>query len=100
MAFGGGAGAHVDLRKIPMDSSLAADGRTDKALFSESNGRFVVEVTSRARRSFHALLKGLPFALVGQVREAKTVEVVGLDGKTSNWAVKDLESAWRGGFKP
>lgn len=100
MAFGGGVGAHVDLRRLPLDEGLKSEGRTDKAFFSESNGRFLVEVPAKSARAFEALFQGAPVARVGQVRESLKVDVVGLDGKTTAWAVKDLESAWREGLRP
>ncbi len=100
MAFGGGLGAQVNLRKAPLSADLSAEGRTDKALFSESNGRFVVEVPPKSRRAFLGLLKGAPAAAVGQVRESLRLEIHGLDGKTLSWSLKDLESHWRGGLRP
>jgi phosphoribosylformylglycinamidine synthase II len=100
MAFGGGAGASVDLRRVPMAWVLSKEGRTDKVLFSESNGRFVVEVSPSAERKFNALMNGLNVGPVGEVQNTKSLELVGLDGKTSKWALSDLESSWRGGLKP
>lgn len=100
MAFGGGLGAHVDLRKALLSADLANERRTDKILFSESNGRFVIEVPAKARRGFNALFKNFPVAAVGQVREAPRLDVTGADGKPLSWSVKDLEKAWRGGIRP
>jgi phosphoribosylformylglycinamidine synthase II len=100
MAFGGGAGASVDLRKVPMAWVLSAQGRSDKVLFSESNGRFVVEVTASAHRKFDALMKGLNAGPVGHVQSTARLDLVGMDGNKTSWALADLESAWRGGLKP
>ncbi len=100
MAFGGGVGARVDLRRVPMESSLAAEGRTDKVLFSESNGRFVVEISPRAQREFLSILRGVKMSKLGEVQSIKKLEIIGLSGKTSTWATKDLEAAWRGGLNP
>jgi phosphoribosylformylglycinamidine synthase len=100
MAFGGGVGARVDLRRVPMESSLAAEGRTDKVLFSESNGRFVVEISPRAQREFLSILRGVKMSKLGEVQSIKKLEIIGLSGKTSTWSTKDLESAWRGGLNP
>ncbi|MBK8575260.1 MAG: hypothetical protein IPN90_06115 [Elusimicrobia bacterium] len=88
MAFGGGAGIWIDLRKVPMAWVLSKEGRTDKVLFSESNGRFVVEVVPSAERKFSALMKGLNVGPVGEVQTTKT------------WSLNVLESAWRGGLNP
>lgn len=100
MSFGGDLGARVDLRQIPLEKVLASEGRTDKILFSESNGRFVVEVTEKNRRAFLTAMAGSSVSCVGQVQELKKLQVVGMEGKSVNWAVKDLELAWRGGFQP
>ncbi|MBK8651066.1 MAG: phosphoribosylformylglycinamidine synthase subunit PurL [Elusimicrobia bacterium] len=97
MCFGGGRGARVDLRKLPMAADLRAEGRTDKAFFSESNGRFLVEVAPRARRAFLSAMKGAPLAAIGQVSGAADLRVVGLDGKTAAWPLPALEKAWRSG---
>jgi phosphoribosylformylglycinamidine synthase II len=97
MCFGGGRGARVDLRKLPMAADLRAEGRTDKVFFSESNGRFLVEVSPRAQRAFLSAMKGAPLAAIGQVSGAAALRVVGLDGKTATWPVKALEKAWRSG---
>jgi len=100
MAFGGGFGADVDLRTVPMAWLLSKEGRSDKVLFSESNGRFVVEVAPSAERKFNALMNGLNVGPVGEVQTAKNLELVGLDGKKTKWSLSDLESSWRGGLKP
>jgi phosphoribosylformylglycinamidine synthase II len=100
MAFGGGLGIGADLRKIPMGSGLKAEGRTDKVLFSESNGRFVAEISSRNLKKFLFIMEGVPVARMGEVGTAGKLEIIGLDGKGVRWALKDLESAWRGGLKP
>ncbi len=97
MCFGGERGAEVDLRKMILSSDLRAEGRTDKALFAESNGRFLVEVAPRARRAFLAAMKGAPVAALGGVRAPGRMTVVGLDGKKVIWTVAELEKAWRGG---
>jgi phosphoribosylformylglycinamidine synthase I len=70
MAMGGGMGAVVDLRRVPTSATLASEKRSDKVLFSESNGRFVVEVAVRHRRAFMSVLKGLVVEQVGEVRSA------------------------------
>lgn len=100
MAFGGGLGGRVDLRKVPMSSSLKMEARTDKVLFSESNGRFVVEVSPAHSKKFLSLMDGVPAARAGEVGAPKKLEIVGLDGKGIRWALKELESSWRGGGNP
>jgi phosphoribosylformylglycinamidine synthase len=100
MALAGGRGIHVDLRKVPVSADLRAESRVEKVMFSESNGRFVVEVSSRARRDFLALFKGMVTGALGQVRETPRVEMTDLKGKSLHWSLAEIEKAWRGGMKP
>ncbi len=100
MALAGGLGLYADLRRVPVPADLKNEGRTDKALFSESNGRFVAEVPSKSRRAFAVLMEGVPLACLGQVREGPRVQMVGLDGKVLSWSLAEIEKAWAGGVKP
>jgi phosphoribosylformylglycinamidine synthase len=100
MALAGQLGVYADLRRVPVPADLKAEGRTDKVLFSESNGRFLVEVPAKARRAFLACFDGQPVAPLGQVREQRRVQATGLDGKGLSWSLEDIEAAWGGGLKP
>lgn len=59
MALAGGLGIHVDLSQISDDSLVA--------LFSESNGRWLVEVAPENVAKFEKLLDGCVFARCGEV---------------------------------
>jgi len=100
MALAGELGIYADLRRAPLDGAVWDDSRTDKALFSESNGRFVVEVPPRFRRYFLSRFEGMPAACVGEVREGRKLQTVGLEGKSRAWALSDLAAAWTGGVRP
>lgn len=100
MCFGGGFGARVDLGQVPLSADLAKEKRTDKVLFSESNGRFVVEVSPPFKREFVRVLGKSVLSEIGRVVESPRLEVVGLDGKRVVWSVSELEKSWRGGLKP
>ena len=54
MALAGGYGMELDLGKVP---SKAVE-RNDFVLFSESNSRFLVEVSENAKSDFEDLMKG------------------------------------------
>jgi phosphoribosylformylglycinamidine synthase len=71
MAFAGGLGAAVDLRRVPS----AADA-TEPAvlLFSESNTRFLCEVAPEAAAAFEATLD-VPNARIGEVREGNELHI-------------------------
>ena len=99
MSLAGGLGFHVELRKAPMSRDLKEEARTDKVLFSESNARFVVEVSPKSRRAFQALFAGHPVASVGQVREGAKLQVVDMKGNSISWSLPAVEKAWTGGMK-
>jgi phosphoribosylformylglycinamidine synthase len=100
MAFAGDLGFYADLRKLSLSRDLAQEGRTDKVLFSETNGRFIVEVSPRAKRTFQSLMKDMPAALIGQVREMSRFQIVGLGGRTLSWSVEEARKAFTGGIHP
>jgi phosphoribosylformylglycinamidine synthase II len=77
MALAGGYGIELDLRKVPQ-RGLARD---DLVLFSESNSRFLVEVSRKAKRDFEALMKDKTHADIGRVTKTPRLYVRGLNGK-------------------
>jgi len=88
MALAGGLGAEIALDRLP---ELPADA----LLFSESNGRYLVEVAPEQAAAFEALLAGLPCARLGRVTAA--AELVVKQGATLfALPVAQLERAWRG----
>jgi phosphoribosylformylglycinamidine synthase II len=100
MALAGGFGLYADLRNAPLSVDLLAEVRTDKVLFSESNGRFVVEVPAASKKSFETFFRGWPAACLGQVREEKSVKITDLKGKVLNWSLAEIDKSFRGGIKP
>ena len=95
MAFAGGLGMKIDLKKVPASKDA---GRNNAVLFSESNSRFVVEVKKGCDNKFEFLLarNGIVFGKIGQVSAGKEFVVAGLDGKTAIRAgVDDLKKAWK-----
>ena len=101
MAFAGGWGMEFDLRKVPRENV----NRNDFVLFSESNSRFLVEVSEKARQDFEALMNGKICAEIGRVTKTRRLRVYGLKGEVVVEAsVVDLLSSWKRplsrGFKP
>jgi phosphoribosylformylglycinamidine synthase len=93
MAFSGGLGADIDLRKVKYSGKSKRD---DVILFSESATRFVVEVELGNTKKFEALLKGLPAKRIGQVMSNRSLMVVGLKGKVSLQSdINELKEAWQ-----
>jgi len=66
MARAGRLGLQIDLSRVPRDADVT---RPDTILFSESNGRFLVEVRPADAAPFEAALAGCPLAKVGKVTE-------------------------------
>jgi phosphoribosylformylglycinamidine synthase len=77
MAFAGGYGLELDLSRVPGE----ALERNDFVLFSESNSRFLLEVSEQDRRDFEGLMKGKSCAQIGRVTKDERLVVNGLDGK-------------------
>ncbi len=94
MCLAGRLGATINLADVPDAEKLALD---DALLFSESAGRFVVEVRPDDAKAFETLLEDVPHARIGQVDGGPLLRVNGLTQQplfTLN--VSDLEQAWRG----
>ncbi len=95
MAFSGGLGMQINLRKLKnkINKAVLSD---DVLLFSESNGRFAVEIEKNKKNDFEKMLKGMPFSCIGQVTDNKNFQVFGLSGKTVISASLDkLKQAWQ-----
>jgi phosphoribosylformylglycinamidine synthase II len=90
MAFSSGYGLELDLKKVPRTKELSRD---DHVLFSESNSRFLVEVSEKRRENFETLMKDSICAEVGKVKKDGYLSVYGLSGKEAIHA--DLEALRR-----
>jgi phosphoribosylformylglycinamidine synthase len=71
MAFTGGLGLEVDLANMPMTEEM----RDDKLLFSESNGRLLVEVAEGDAVRFETIMKGSAVARIGLVTKAPRLTI-------------------------
>jgi len=93
MAFAGGLGATIHLGDVPLDAPIDRD---DFILFSETNSRFLVEVTPENKNEFEKTLGNVRFAAIGEVTGSGVLEVYGQDGKRIlGKAVPDLKEAWQ-----
>ncbi len=92
MCIAGRAGMILRLSAAP------GNVRDDRAvLFSESNGRLLVEVAAQDADAFRAALAGHPLAEVGRV-EGDALCIRGSDGQVvAAVPVHRLTAAWRGG---
>lgn len=96
MAFSGGCGIELDLRKVPLGDII---GRSDFVLFSESNSRFLVEVKEECREDFETIMKDCVCSVVGRVSKGNHLVVRGLDGKlVVDASLSELMNAWKKTF--
>ena len=95
MAFAGGYGLNLDLCKVP-GKGLE---RNDFALFSESNSRFLLEVSERDREDFEAKIKDKPFAQIGTVTREERLVINGLGKKmVIDASLEELRRSWKKTF--
>lgn len=95
VAMGGNLGLKADIGLVPADVAV----RTDAILFSESAGRFIVTVAPGNRKDFESILKGLPFACIGEVTENRELVINGPNNrKLVSITVDDLKKAWKRPF--
>jgi phosphoribosylformylglycinamidine synthase len=93
MAFSGGHGIELDLQKVPRTREL---NRNDFILFSESNSRFLVEVTEKNRTHFEALMKEAICNKIGKVKKDNILSVKGVDGEQKIHAdLEELRNQWK-----
>ena len=97
MAFAGGLGATVMAGKIPYKGKQR---REDAILFSESNSRFLVEVSPKHEKNLAKIFKGLSIAKIGTVEASPELVVYGLKDKpVINARVDELKEIWKAPLK-
>jgi phosphoribosylformylglycinamidine synthase len=93
MAFAGGLGLEIDLKKVPLGETI---NRDDYILFAESNSRFLVEVAPAHQANFEKVMSGSACACIGRVNDTKQLKIKGLQGKSvASAAIGDLKEAWQ-----
>ncbi len=92
IAMGGRLGLEVNLASIPTEGDLSLV----EALFSESNSRFIVTLSSRNRARFEAILEGIPFARVGTVTYESNLTFYDGDSLEAELPLDELLSAYQG----
>jgi len=99
MAFAGGLGARISLAEVPRGQDVSP---TAVLLFSESNTRFLVEVTEENAGRFEAILDGVPHALIGEVADTGKLEILAAAEPDEEVVplvidaeIADLKEAWQ-----
>ena len=94
MAFSAGIGLEVDLESVPIEGDLSPA----EILFSESTGRFAVEVEEGREQEFSSLFEGLPTAQIGEVADGNQVKMFFQGIPVIDSDVAKLYDAWRKPF--
>jgi len=96
MAFAGSVGLDIDLRHVVLSEPIET---SDLVLFSESNGRFLVEVAPAHRDAFEEIMGDSAWNVVGQTVERPDLQITGLEGKLAvSASLRELRHAWQGGL--
>ena len=92
MAFAGGYGIELDLQKVPYDGFK----RDDFILFSESNTRFLVEISEKKKARFESSMKSTCIEEVGKITGSSRLLVRGLKNKVDmNVPLTSLMASWK-----
>jgi phosphoribosylformylglycinamidine synthase len=95
-ALAGGLGAEIALARVPARAIF----RDDFVLFSESQSRFVVTVREGDLEALSSILRGVPYGIVGKVRNDGAFVVRGLSGATAvETDIARLKEAWQQPFR-
>ncbi|MFH1581730.1 MAG: phosphoribosylformylglycinamidine synthase subunit PurL [Pseudomonadota bacterium] len=99
MAFSGNVGINVSLLKVKHRINKN-ELRDDIILFSESNGRFVVEIEKNKKKEFEKILEGVPLSWIGYTVQEETLTVTGIDDSiVLNCDLSCLKQAWQNPLK-
>jgi phosphoribosylformylglycinamidine (FGAM) synthase-like enzyme len=97
MALSSRYGVELRLSRVPKAENTE---RSDFVLFSESNSRFLVEVSPEKVATFDSLTRGLPRAWVGEVTDERRLRIWGLKHeKIVDAEVDELRDVWRRGME-
>jgi phosphoribosylformylglycinamidine synthase II len=92
MAFGGNLGLELALAGVPRPKGLDDAGRL---LFSESQTRFLVEVSAKRAKEFEKLTRGLPVGRLGKVTKTGRLVVKSGGKKVLDAAGEKMRGAWK-----
>ncbi len=92
MAFAGDLGIDADLRGLACADDCI---RPDARLFSESNGRYIVEVPPEYFDAFAKRMLNLPFGQIGRVVENRRLAIRAAHRTLIDADIDALRSAWQ-----
>ncbi|MFW6110930.1 MAG: phosphoribosylformylglycinamidine synthase subunit PurL [Thermoproteota archaeon] len=92
MTISGGYGIQMELQRVPQEKMQ----RDEWILFSESNSRFLVEVSEEGRGIFENLMQGTVYNEIGRVTQTPQLRVYGLaGGKVIDASIRELSAGWK-----
>ena len=91
MVIGGKLGAEVSLDKF-----ISENEEIETLLFSESQGRFIIEVQKEKQKKFEELMKGKEISLIGKVISGQFLKVYNKNKLIFEIPQKALEKSWQG----
>jgi phosphoribosylformylglycinamidine synthase len=101
MAFAGELGAEIDLNSVPVSKDVKSSSRDDIILFSESNTRFIVEISRDNQSKFEEIMKGVVFGRIGESTSKHNNLII--QGLNNTPVVKadlgELKAEWKSTFK-
>jgi phosphoribosylformylglycinamidine synthase len=93
MAFAGGFGMHLDLRRMPHTPDIDRD---DTLLYAETASRFVVTIPPQHRDAFCQAMQGCLIGELGSVLATPAFTIVGRQGHTVVQSdIASLKEAWQ-----
>ncbi len=95
MAFAGGLGVSLDLQSLAKSSGLSDDA---VLLFSESNSRFVLEVSATVQAAVESLCRSsnVPVVKLGEITSTDRVQIRGAAGAfVIDSALDELKQCWK-----
>ncbi|MDD5067907.1 MAG: AIR synthase-related protein, partial [bacterium] len=78
MSFSGGLGAEINLKSIPHEITNGKNGLEIQLLFSETNSRFIAEVSPGNEKEFIRCMKGVRCVRIGHVTREKKFRIKGM----------------------
>jgi len=91
MAFTGDLGVDVDLAKVPVKVDL----RDDIVLFSESNGRLLIEVSAGKTGEFEKAMEGTAISCIGVVKSEQKMTLTKDGAPVLEEPLDKLMAAWK-----
>ncbi len=92
MCMAGDIGSEIDIAKIKYKSR---NNRVDILLFSESNTRFLVEVSPAKANKFEKFMKNLPFSIIGKTIKEKTLKIYNSNKLIIHLPISRLRARWK-----